>query len=128
MHSQREQLEKHRTDLDRRLAEGGDPIAALEKERQTCLEQRLTVDRKLVDARRVVEESASTLREREQARHAAEQAMADERDALEKLRLEEQGQRLRAEQLAEAIHEAGLVIEPLLANVCVEVLPEAWQE
>ncbi|HET7223612.1 MAG TPA: chromosome segregation protein SMC, partial [Rhodanobacteraceae bacterium] len=128
MRAQHEQLAKHRAELDRRLVEGGDPIAALEQERQVCLEQRLTVDRKLVDARRVVEESAGTLREREQARHAAEQAMADERDTLERLRLEEQGQRLRAEQLAEAITEAGLEIEPLLANLSDEVQPEAWQE
>jgi chromosome segregation protein len=128
MHTQQEQLERHRAELDRRLAEGGDPIAALEKERQVCLEQRLSVDRKLVDARHVVEDSANALREHEQARHAAEQAMADERDTLEKLRLEEQGQRLRAEQLAEAIREAGLEIEPLLVNLSDEVQPEAWQE
>jgi len=128
MDTQREQLERHRAELDRRLAEGGDPIAALEKERQVCLEQRLTVDKKLVDARHVVEDSANVLREHEQARHAAEQAMAGERDTLEKLRLEEQGQRLRAEQLAEAIREAGLEIEPLLANLSDEVQPEAWQE
>ncbi|HEX5352641.1 MAG TPA: chromosome segregation protein SMC [Rhodanobacteraceae bacterium] len=128
MQAQRGQLEKHRAELDRRLTEGGDPVAALEKERQACLELRLMVDRKLVDARRVVEESANSLREHEQARHAAEQDMAGERDALEKLRLDEQGQRLRAEQLAEAIHEAGLEIEPLLANLSDEVQPEAWQE
>ena len=128
MQAQREQLEKHRADLDARLAAGGDPVAALEKERQACLDQRLTVDRKLVDARRVVEESANDLREREQARHAAEQAMSSERDALEKLRLDEQGQRLRAEQLAAAITAAGLEIEPLLANLSDEVQPDAWQE
>src|SRR5690348_8675181 len=128
MHSQREQLEKHRADLDARLAEGGDPIAALEKERQVCLDQRLTVDRKMIDARRVLDESANALQEREHARHVAEQAMAGERDALEKLRLEEQGHRLRAEQLAEAIREAGLEIESLLANLSDEVQPDAWQE
>ena len=128
MHTQREQLDRHRTDLDARLAAGGDPIAELEKERQVCLDQRLTVDRKMIDARRVLDESANALQEREHARHAAEQAMAGERDALEKLRLEEQGHRLRAEQLADAIRAAGLEIEPLLANLSDEVQPEAWQE
>ncbi|TAN06669.1 MAG: chromosome segregation protein SMC [Rhodanobacteraceae bacterium] len=128
MHAQREQLSKHRSDLDARLAAGGDPIAALEKERQTCLDQRLSVDRKMVEARRRLEDAANALQEREQARHAAEQAMAGERDTLEKLRLEEQGHRLRAEQLAEAIREAGLEIEPLLASLSDEVQPEAWQE
>ncbi|HEX7348460.1 MAG TPA: chromosome segregation protein SMC [Rhodanobacteraceae bacterium] len=127
MQAQREQLAKHRSDLDARLAAGGDPIAALEKERQASLDQRLAVDRKMVEARRAVEEAASALQEREQARHAAEQAMAGERDALEKLRLDEQGQRLRSEQLAGAIREAGLEIEPLLANLSDEVQPEAWQ-
>ena len=128
MHAQREQLDRHRSDMDARLAAGGDPIAALEKERQVCLAQRLTVDRKMIDARRVLDESANALQEREHSRHAAEQAMAGERDALEKLRLEEQGQRLRAEQLADAIREAGLEIEPLLANLSDEVQLGAWQE
>ncbi len=128
MHAQREQLARHRADLDARLAAGGDPIAALGQQRQVCLDQRLQVDRKMVEARRTLEDSAAALQEREQARHAAEQAMAGERDALEKLRLEEQGQRLRAEQLAEAIHEAGLEVEPLLANLSDEVQPAAWQE
>jgi chromosome segregation protein len=128
MHGQREQLVRHRDDLDTRLAAGGDPIAALERERQVCLDQRLNVDRKMIEARRVLEASANALQEHEQARHAAEQAMAGERDALEKLRLEEQGQRLRAEQLAEAIRAAGLEIDPLLANLDDAIQPAAWQE
>ncbi|MGH8216267.1 MAG: chromosome segregation protein SMC [Rhodanobacteraceae bacterium] len=128
MRAQHEQLAKHRAELDQRLAEGGDPIAALEQERQVCLEQRLMVDKKLVDARRVVEDAANTLREHEQARHAAEQAMAGERDALEQLRLAEQGQRLHADQLAEAIHAAGLEIEPLLDALSSEMDPEGWQQ
>ncbi|HEX5961244.1 MAG TPA: chromosome segregation protein SMC [Rhodanobacteraceae bacterium] len=127
MQAQREQLARHRADMDARLAAGGDPIAVLEKERQACLDHRLQVDRKMVEARRTVEESASALQEHEQARHTAEQAMAGERDALEALRLEEQGHRLRAEQLAEAIRAAGLEIEPLLASLSDEVQPEAWQ-
>jgi chromosome segregation protein len=128
MRTQQEQLDKHRADLDARLAAGGDPVAALEKERQLCLDQRLTVDRKMIDARRAVDECVNTLQEREQARHAGEAAMAGERDALEQLRLQEQSQRLRAEQLAAAITEAGLEIEPLLANLSDEVQPGAWQE
>jgi chromosome segregation protein len=127
MRAQREQLEKHRADLDARLSSGGDPIVALEKERQTCLDQRLSVDRKMVEARRVVDEAAAALQEREQARHAIEQAMGSERDALEKLRLGEQGRRLHAEQLAQAIRESGLEIEPLLANLDDAVQPDAWQ-
>ncbi|MGH8114104.1 MAG: chromosome segregation protein SMC, partial [Rhodanobacteraceae bacterium] len=128
MRSQQEQLSKHRAELDTRLAAGGDPIVALDEERQVCLDQRLAVDRKMVDARRTVEDSASALREHEQARHVAEQSMAGERDALEKLRLDEQGHRLHADQLAAAIREAGLEIEPLLAALSDEVQPDAWQQ
>ncbi len=128
MQAQREQLEKHCSGLDTQLAASGDPVAELDRERQACLDQRLAVDRKLVEARRTVEESAAALREKEQARHGAEQAMAEERNALEKMRLEEQGQRLHAEQLAEAIRAAGLELEPLLANLSEEVQPDAWRE
>ncbi|HET7929955.1 MAG TPA: chromosome segregation protein SMC, partial [Rhodanobacteraceae bacterium] len=128
MRAQREQIERHRAEVDAQLAAGSDPVATLEKERQTCLDQRLSVDRKLVEARRVVEEATAALREHEQARQAAEQAMADERDALEALRLQEQSQRLHAEQLAAAIHEAGMELEPLLASLSDEVQPDAWRE
>jgi len=128
MRAQREQIERHRAEVGAQLAAGSDPVAALEKERQACLDQRLAVDRKLVEARRVVEDATAALREHEQARQLAEQSMADERDALEALRLQEQSQRLHAEQLAAAICEAGLELEPLLASLSGEVQPDAWRE
>jgi chromosome segregation protein len=126
--AQLEQLETHRGELDRQLAAGGDPVAALETERQTYLERRLGADRKLVDARRAVDESTDTLRQHEHDRQAAKQAMGEERDAVEKLRLEEQGQRLHAEQLADAIHASGLDVEQLLEGLSGAMEPAAWQE
>ncbi len=128
LEAQRAQLETHRAGLDAQLAADNDPSAVLERERQLCLDQRLMVDRRLVEARKLVEEAAGELRQLEQQRHAIEQSMAGERDALEKLRLEEQSQRMHAEQHAEAIRAAGLEIEPLLANLSDEVQPDAWQE
>ncbi len=127
MHQQRERLAAHRAELDAGLRAGGDPIAALEQERQACLDQRLRVDRKLVEARSALEDVVAALQEREQARYAGEQAMADERDALEQLRLVEQGQRLRAEQIAAVIKTSGLELDALLANLRDDARPEAWQ-
>ncbi|HEY3521870.1 MAG TPA: chromosome segregation protein SMC, partial [Rhodanobacteraceae bacterium] len=104
------------------------PIAALERERQTFLDQRLQVDRKLVEARRAVEEIDVDLRRLEQERHGAESALGSQREALTERRLAEQALRMRGEQLTEAISAAGLQVEPLLAELSEDAHPDQWQE
>jgi chromosome segregation protein len=128
MEAQRAQLESRRSELDTQINAGDDPIAALENERQTYLDQRLQIDRKLVDARRAVEEADAELRRLEQERHGAEAAIAGQRDALTERRLAEQALRMRAEQLTEAINAAGLEVEPLLAELAEDAHPGQWQE
>ncbi|MGH8213331.1 MAG: chromosome segregation protein SMC, partial [Rhodanobacteraceae bacterium] len=128
METQRAQLEARRAELDQQIGAGDDPIAAFERERQTFLDQRLQVDRKLVDARRVVEETDVELRRLEQERHAAESALGGQRESLTERRLAEQALRMRGEQLTEAIDAAGLKVEPLLAELAEDAHPGQWQE
>ncbi len=128
MEIQRTQLETRRTELDQQIGAGDDPIQALERERQAFLDQRLQVDRKLVEARRTVEEVDVELRRLEQERHAAEAALGGQREALTERRLAEQALRMRGEQLSEAINAAGLQVEPLLAELAEDAQPEQWQE
>lgn len=128
MQAQLAQLETRRAELDAQIGAGDDPIAELERERQACLDQRLLIDRKLVEARRAVEEVEAELRQAEQQRHAAEAALAGQREELVQRRLAEQALRLRGEQLTEAIAAAGLQIEPLLAELAEDAQPEQWQQ
>jgi len=128
METQRAQLETRRAELDQQIGAGDDPIAALERERQTFLDQRLQVDRKLVEARRTVEEIDVELRRLEQERHAVEAALGGRREALTESRLAEQALRMRGEQLSEAIRAAGLQVEPLLAELAEDAHPDQWQE
>ncbi|MEO6969164.1 MAG: chromosome segregation protein SMC [Rhodanobacteraceae bacterium] len=128
MQSQLAQLEMRRTELDTQIGAGDDPVAALESERQTFLDQRLQVDRKLVEARRAVEEADVEIRQTEQQRHAAEAGLVGQREELAERRLAEQALRLRGEQLTEAINAAGLQVEPLLAELAENTQPEQWRQ
>ena len=120
METQLRQIEARRTEIAAQLAAGSDPIAELEAERQTYLDQRLLVDKQMVEARRALEDCDIEFRRLEQQRHLAEQGLAALREKVSQKRLAAQALQLRAEQLAEAIVASGLELEPLLAE-----LPEA---
>lgn len=115
--AQLEQIASRREELRQQLAAGTDPSAELETERQTYLEQRLLVDKQLVEARRALEECVQAVREHEQVRQGAEQTLAATREALAEQRLRAQALQLHAEQLAAAIAATGLELEPLLAEL-----------
>ncbi|MEO8010542.1 MAG: chromosome segregation protein SMC, partial [Dokdonella sp.] len=127
MHAQRDQLDARRSELAAQIALGGDPLAALEGERQTCLHQRLLVDRELVEARKRLEECDSDLRAHEVRRNAIVEALVEQRQKLADLRLGEQEQRLRAQALAQAIVEAGFEIDALFAELPADIDMDVWQ-
>ncbi len=128
MDTQLRQIALRRDEIAGQLAAGSDPIAELEAERQTYLDQRLLVDRQLVDARRALEECDSALRQLEQQRHLAEQALAGLRESLSEKRLAAQSLQLRAEQLAQAIHASGLALDTLLAELAEDIDAELWRQ
>lgn len=127
MHAQLAQLESRRGELAAQLAQGGDPLAQLENERQACLGQRLLVDRQLVEARKTLEECEGELRTFETQRNGIVEALTERRQNLADLRLNEQEHRLRAQALAAAIVEAGFEIEALFAELPPEVDIVQWQ-
>jgi chromosome segregation protein len=127
MDAQLKQIELRRNDLAEQLAAGSDPTAELEGERQTYLDQRLLVDRQLVEARRALEECDATLRQHEQTRQALEQKLAVLREGVSEKRLAAQALQLRAEQLAQAITASGLELAPLLANLAGDIDAEQWR-
>ena len=127
MHAQLAQFDTRRSEIATQLAAGGDPLAGLEEQRQSCLNQRLLVDRQMVEARQAVQEQEAELRRLEQARHQFEQSLSEQREQLADLRLREQEHRIRAQSLAGAIAEAGFELEALLAALPGEADPLQWQ-
>ncbi len=127
METQIRQIESRRTEIAEQLAAGSDPIAELEAERQTYLDQRLLVDKQLVEARRALEDCDSEFRRLEQERQRIEQSLNGLREKLSEKRLAAQALELRAQQLAEAIAASGLELEPLLAELPEDVDASQWR-
>jgi chromosome segregation protein len=127
MDTQLRQIDARRNEIKEQLEAGSDPIAELEAERQTYLDQRLLVDRQLVEARRALEDCDIEYRKLEQQRQHAEQALSVLRESLSEKRLAAQALQLRAQQLADAITASGLELEPLLAELADDADAEQWR-
>ena len=127
MDTQIRQIEARRGEIAEQLAAGSDPIAELEAERQTYLDQRLLVDRQLVEARRALDDCDAEFRRLEQERQRAEHGLAALRENLSEKRLAAQALHLRAQQLADAIVASGLELETLLAELPEDVEAEQWR-
>ncbi|HEY9133097.1 MAG TPA: chromosome segregation protein SMC [Dyella sp.] len=128
MDSQHRQIELRRNEIAEQLAAGTDPIAELEAERQTYLDQRLLVDKQLVDARRALDDCDGEFRRLDQDRQRTEQSLNTLREKLSEKRLAAQALQLRAQQLAEAIVASGLELEPLLAELAEDADAGQWRK
>jgi len=127
MQAQLQQFEARRNEIAAQLASGSDPVEGLENERQTYLNQRLLVDRQLVEARQALQEQDAELRRLEQERHRIEQALNERREAIAEMRLAEQEHRLRAQALAASITEAGFELQEILDALPAEADAGQWQ-
>ena len=128
MDAQLRQIDARRTEITEQLAAGSDPIAELEAERQTYLDQRLLIDKQLVEARRALEDCDLEFRKLEQQRHLTEQGLATLRESLSEKRLAAQALQLRAEQLAQAIAASGLELETLLTELAENIDADQWRQ
>ena len=126
--TQLRQVTARRDEIDQQLAAGSDPIAELEEERQTYLDQRLLVDKQLVEARRALEDCDAEFRRLEQERQRTEHVLNQVRENVSEKRLAAQALQLRAEQLAQAIKASGLELEALLTELAEDAEPERWQQ
>jgi len=117
MHSQLAQFDTRRGEIAAQLTSGSDPLAGLENERQTHLNQRLLVDKRMVEARQALQEHDAELRRLEQERHRFEQALNEHREHVSNLRLREQEHRLHAQALNAAIIEAGFDVQAMFDSL-----------
>ena len=128
MDAQLAQIAARRADIVEQLAAGSDPITELEAERQTYLDQRLLVDKQLVEARRALDDCDGEFRRLEQERQRAEHGLSALREGLSQKRLAAQALQMRAEQLAEAIRESGLELDTLLAELAEDIDANQWRQ
>ncbi len=127
LNTQKAQLQARRDQLAAQHEAGADPMQRLEAERQTCLDQRVLVEKDLGAARSAVEGIEAELRRYEQQRQAFDQQALALREKLAGLRLEEQALALREQGLSEAIVESGLEMQALLAELPAQADPDDWR-
>ncbi|MEO8802624.1 MAG: chromosome segregation protein SMC [Rudaea sp.] len=128
MHTQLGQLQSRKTEITQQVEFGQTPQAALEAERQTYLNQRLLIDKQLVEARKAVEERDNEFRGLEQDRQRLEHVLGEQREAHAQRRLEHQSLEMRAQQLREAITGAGHELDAVLDSLAENADPVEWQE
>ncbi|HNV08805.1 MAG TPA: chromosome segregation protein SMC [Dokdonella sp.] len=128
MRAQLGQVETRQAEIAAQIAAGGDPLAELEALRQSSLNQRLLVDKQLVEARKALEERDAEMRALESERNAIVEALTERREHLANLRLSDQEHRLQAQALADAIIEAGFEIDALLAELPEHVEAGQWRQ
>ena len=127
MSGQLAQLESRKAEIAQQLESGQTPLADLESERQIYLDQRLLIDKQLVEARRVLETRDHEFRGHEQERHRIEHLLQQAREALSEKRLAEHGLKMRAQQLQDAIVAAGHEFATLIESLPQGADHEEWQ-
>lgn len=125
---QRSQLDVRRKELLEQVEISGEPLAALETELKTYLDQRIAADETVAQARKALEQASSGVREHEQARSELDEKVQSEREELERCKLSLQEVKVMAKTLGDQLQATGFTHEQL-----AETLPEnadetAWEE
>jgi len=128
MNNQLAQLESRKAEIAHQLESGHAPLTDMEAERQTYLNQRLLIDKQLVEARKALEERDNEFRGYEQERHRIEHVLAEHRERHAERRLAHQSLQMRAQQLHEAITNAGHELQSVLDALPAGADPTEWQQ
>ena len=128
MGGQRGQLDARLGELASQLTDGDEPVVALERERQTALEQRVLAERHLAAARAALEGVDGELRAFEQTRHQRDEQALARREGISQRRLDQQALSLKAGQLAEAVVAGGFVLDEVMVTLDADADPRAWEK
>jgi len=128
MGGQRGQLDSRLEELTLQLSEGDSPVQELDAQRQAALEERVNADRRLAEARSVLEGIDNELRQYEQTRHQRDEQALAQRERISQRKLDQQALALKSEQLSQAIVGAGFVVEDVI-NTLPEVADvREWEQ
>jgi len=117
MDTQRGQLDSRLGELHAQLDEGDSPVEALQEQQQAALEQRVSADGRLSQARSLLDGIDVELRELEQTRHKRDEQSLVQRERISQRRLDQQALVLNAEQLQAAVEKAGFVLADVVAGL-----------
>jgi len=126
LRAQQGQLASRRDELAAQLQDGDSPIHRLDAERQLLLDQRLIAERDLAAARAHLDGVEQALRGHEQRRQQRDQAALAQRERIAGSRLQAQALALKAQQQVEAIAQAGLEAEAVVAGLPEAADAEVW--
>ena len=128
MGGQRGQLDTRLEELVAQLAQGDSPVAELEAQRQAALEQRVVVDKALAEARALLEGIDNDLRGFEHIRHQRDEQAIAQREAIAQRKLEQQAFSIKAEQLNEAVTQAGFEMAQVIAGLTEDADAAVWEK
>jgi chromosome segregation protein len=128
MGGQRSQLDNRLGELASQLTHGDEPVVALEKERQVALEERVRTEKSLSVARAALDGIDNELRNFEQTRHQRDEQSLAQRERISQRRLDQQALVLKAEQLSNAVVDAGFVMEDVVATLSDDAELPAWEK
>jgi chromosome segregation protein len=125
---QARQLDARRIEVETQLADGEAPLAELERQLQSFLEQRLAVERELGEARRAVEAADAQVRELDLARQKMEAGADSARAAHAEVSLGMQETRVRRESLAEQFAATQFDLEQLTHGLPEDANVIVWDQ
>lgn len=128
MSGQRGQLDTRLEELVAQLAHGDSPVADLEAQRQAALQQRVLADQALAQARALLDGIDNDLRGFEQTRHQRDQQAIAQREAIAQRKLEQQALSIKAEQLTEAVVQAGFEMQKVIEGLDADADAAVWEK
>ena len=128
MGSQRGQLDTRLGELAGQLADGDSPVQALEGQRQAALEQRVLSERTLGEARAALEGIDHDLREHETTRQRRDEQAIARREAIGQRKLDQQALAIRADQLSEAVVQAGFALDEVVNTLADDADLPAYEK
>ncbi|MFT4197230.1 MAG: chromosome segregation protein SMC [Pseudoxanthomonas sp.] len=128
MAGQRGQLDSRLGELASQLSEGDSPVVELETQREAALSERVRSERVLGEARAALEGIDHALREHEQVRQQRDAQALAQREAIAQRRLDQQALVLRAEQLAKAVEEGGMVLQEVVDGLPEQADAREWEQ
>jgi len=128
MGGQRGQLDSRLEELTLQLSEGDSPVQELDAKRQAALEERVNADRRLAEARSVLEGIDNELRQYEQTRHQRDEAALAQRERISQRKLDQQALALKSEQLSQGIVAAGFVVEDVINTLPEVADAREWEQ
>ena len=125
---QQQHLVKRQTELKAQLEAVSAPLEDEERALVAKLDERLTVEKALAEARALVEKSDTLVREAEMRRNEQQQLVAAAREGVDGVRLSAREAQVRAETVTEQFQKTGFDLESLLSGLPETASMAEWTE